>query len=47
MGTLDATVIVERFHTEYPDQEITVLRDGKVLTYAKVTDTEKSALSDA
>ena len=32
-----ATVIVERFHTEYPDQEITVLRDGKTLTYAEVT----------
>ena len=32
-----ATVIVERFHTEYPDQEITVLRDGKMLTYAEVT----------
>ena len=32
-----ATVIVERFRNEYPDQEITVQRDGKKLTYAEVT----------
>ena len=31
-----ATVIVERFHLEYPEQEITVLRDGRVLGYGEV-----------
>ena len=31
-----ATVIVERFHLDYPDQEITVLRDGKTLPYSEV-----------
>ena len=31
-----ATVIVERFHLDYPDQEITVLRDGKTLSYREV-----------
>ena len=31
-----ATVIVERFHLDYPDQEITVLRDGKTLSYSEV-----------
>ena len=30
-----ATVIVERFHADYPDQEITVLRDGYTLTYSE------------
>lgn len=30
-----ATVIVERFHADYPDQEITVLRDGHTLTYSE------------
>jgi hypothetical protein len=34
-----ATVIVERFHLDYPDQEITVLRDGKTFTYAKIAQT--------
>ena len=28
-----AIVIVERFHNEYPDQELTVLRDGNVISY--------------
>ena len=32
-----ATVIVERFHLDYPDQEITVLRDGKTYSYGEVT----------
>ena len=32
-----ATVIVERFHADYPDQEITVLRDGHTLSYKDVT----------
>jgi len=31
-----ATVIVERFHMEYPDQEITVLRNGQALSYGEV-----------
>ena len=31
-----ATVIVERFHLEYPDQEITVLRDGNTLSYTEI-----------
>ena len=31
-----ATVIVERFHLEYPEQEITVLRNGQVLGYGEV-----------
>ena len=31
-----ATVIVERFHMEYPDQEITVLRDGQTLPYDSI-----------
>ncbi len=31
-----ATVIVERFHLDYPDQEITVLRNGKTLSYSEV-----------
>ena len=30
-----ATVIVERFHSEYPDAECEVLRDGKELSYAE------------
>jgi len=29
-----ATVIVERFHQDYPDQEITVLRDGHAIPYS-------------
>ena len=32
-----ATVIVERFHLEYPDQEIAVLRDGYEMNYDEVT----------
>jgi len=32
-------VIVERFHAEYPDQEITVLRDGHTISYSDVTQT--------
>jgi len=28
---------VERFHLEYPDQEITVLRDGHTISYSDVT----------
>ena len=31
-----ATVIVERFHMDYPDQEIQVLRDGKEFRYSDV-----------
>ena len=31
-----ATVIVERFHAEYPDQEIAVLRDGHTLSYDSI-----------
>ena len=31
-----ATVIVERFHLEYPEQKITVLRDRRVLDYGEV-----------
>ena len=31
-----ATVIVERFHQDNPDQEITVLRDGHTLAYSDV-----------
>jgi hypothetical protein len=31
-----ATVIVERFHLEYPEQEITVFRDGRALSYGEV-----------
>ena len=31
-----ATVIVERFHLEYPDQKIVVLRDGRELSYDEV-----------
>ena len=31
-----ATVIVERFHQDYPDQEITVLRDGKTCSYGEI-----------
>ena len=31
-----ATVIVERFHPEYPDQKIVVLRDGRELSYDEV-----------
>ena len=31
-----ATVIVERFHQSYPDQKITVQRDGATLTYDEV-----------
>ena len=31
-----ATVIVERFHQEYPDQEITVLRDGQTVSYDSI-----------
>ena len=31
-----ATVIVERFHLEYPDQEITVLRDGQTVPYDSI-----------
>jgi DNA modification methylase len=31
-----ATVIVERFHMEYPEQEISVLRDGQALSYGEV-----------
>ena len=34
-----ATVIVERFHLDYPDQEITVLRDGKTFTYTEIAQT--------
>ena len=34
-----ATVIVERFHLEYPDQEITVLRDGHTISYSDATQT--------
>ena len=30
-----ATVIVERFHTDYPDQEITVLRDGQTFAFMR------------
>ena len=33
-----ATVIVERFHLEYPEQEITVLRNGQQLSYEEVAD---------
>jgi DNA modification methylase len=29
-------VIAERFHRNFPDAEITVERDGEVLTYAQV-----------
>ena len=32
-----ATVICERYHKEYPDQEITVLRNGQKLTYDEIT----------
>jgi len=32
-----ATVIVERFHLDYPDQEITVLRDEKTYSYGEIT----------
>jgi len=28
--------IVERFHLEYPDQEITVLRDGQTVPYDNI-----------
>ena len=31
-----ATVIVERFHNEYPDQEISVQRDGQTLPYESI-----------
>lgn len=31
-----ATVIVERFRFEYPDQEITVLREGQMLPYDSI-----------
>ena len=31
-----ATVIVERFHLDYPDQEITVLRNGQTLSYDSI-----------
>ena len=31
-----ATVIVERFRLEYPDQEITVLRDGQTVPYDRI-----------
>ena len=31
-----ATVIVERFHLEYPEQKITVLRGGQELGYDEV-----------
>jgi hypothetical protein len=34
-----ATVIVERFHTEYPDQEISVLRDGRTFPYSEIAQT--------
>jgi len=33
-----ATVIVERFHLEYPEQKIMVLRDGQELSYEEVVD---------
>ena len=32
-----ATVIVERFHAEYPEQDITVQRNGETLTFETVT----------
>ena len=35
-----ATVIVERFHAEYPEQEITVLRDGHTISYSEITQTQ-------
>ena len=35
-----ATVIVERFHQEYPDQEITVLRDGQTLPYDSIAESK-------
>ena len=31
-----ATVIVERFHLDYPDQEITVLRNGEAMSYDSI-----------
>ena len=31
-----ATVIVERFHLEYPDQDITVLREGQTVSYDSI-----------
>ena len=31
-----ATVIIERFRNEYPDQEITVLRGGQTLPYDSI-----------
>ena len=31
-----ATVIAERFHLEYPDQEITVLRDRHTISYSEI-----------
>jgi hypothetical protein len=32
-----AKVIVERFRLDYPDQEITVMRNGQSLSYEEVT----------
>ena len=34
-----ATVIVERFHLDYPEQEITVQRDGKAFSYSEIAQT--------
>ena len=42
MNNKYATVIVERFHLDYPDQEITVLRDGKTLSYTEVAQNENA-----
>ena len=36
-----ATVIVERFHLEYPEQRITVLRNGQEMAYEDIV-TEES-----
>ena len=37
-----ATVICERFRNEYPDQEISVTRDGKSYTYDEITGSRAS-----
>ncbi len=35
-GYRKPNLIVERFHLEYPDQEITVLRDGQTVPYDSI-----------
>ena len=40
-----ATVIVERFHLDYPDQEITVLRDGKIHANDEIAQKEKAQVN--